>query len=90
MFYSAGNGIAVTNDPREIFKKLDRNQDGHIHKNEIEMTFTYLGQFYSNGSDATLIFNELDLNKNGFVEPTEIDSSLVQGWDEDTNSLRPF
>ena len=90
MFYKLGNNIAATNDPREIFRKLDRNKDGYIRKNEFEMASTYLDQFYSNGSNATLIFNELDLNKNGFIEPTEIDSTLVQGWDENSNSMRPY
>ena len=85
--------MAVTNDPKEIFKALDKDKDGYIRADEMKMSTTYLSQnssSSSSGSNAALIFNSLDLNKNGFIEPTEIDSSLVEGWDDETNSGRLY
>jgi Ca2+-binding EF-hand superfamily protein len=85
--------MAVTNDPKEIFKALDKDNDGYIHADEMEMSTTYLSQYSSSSSsgfNATLMINLLDLNKNGFIEPTEIDSSLVEGWDDETNAGRLY
>ena len=92
-FYKVGDNMAVTNDPREIFRMLDKDKDGFIRADEIEMSTAYLSQFSlysSSGVNATFMINSLDLNKNGFIEPTEIDSSLVEGWDDETQSRRPY
>jgi Ca2+-binding EF-hand superfamily protein len=85
--------MAVTNDPKEIFKALDKDKDGYIHTDEMKMSTTYLSQYSSSSSsdfNATLEFTKLDLNNNGFIEATEIDSSLVEGWDNETNSGRLY
>jgi Ca2+-binding EF-hand superfamily protein len=85
--------MAVTNDPKEIFKALDRDKDGYIRADEMEISDTYLSQYSSSNSsgvNVTLMFNLLDLNKNGCIEPTEIDSSLVEGWDDETNAGRIY
>ena len=77
-------------DPREIFRRLDRDKDGYIGADEMELSSTYLSKFSwssSSGVNATFMINSLDLNRKGFIEPIEIDSSLVEGWDNETNYM---
>lgn len=68
------NGISNTfNNPTEIFNMLDKNNDGRITNEDLQIL---LQQFGVNGMAANIlakyIFNQLDANKNGTIDASDL------------------
>ena len=61
------------NNPTQIFRILDKNNDGRITKEDLQLL---LEQFGINGMAATIlskyIFNQLDANDNGIIETSDL------------------
>jgi Ca2+-binding EF-hand superfamily protein len=68
------DGVTNTlNDPTQILRILDRNNDGRITKEDLELLFE---QFGINGMAAKVVskyvFNQLDANGNGTIEASDL------------------
>ncbi|CAF1228408.1 unnamed protein product [Adineta steineri] len=71
-FDMAGLSNAFSN-PQEAFRILDKNNDGRVTKEDLQML---LEQFGINGMAAKIlskyIFKQLDANGNGTIEPSDL------------------
>jgi Ca2+-binding EF-hand superfamily protein len=68
------NGISnALNDPSQVFRMLDKNNDGRVTKEDLELLLT---QFGLNGMAANILskylFNQLDANHNGTIEISDL------------------
>jgi Ca2+-binding EF-hand superfamily protein len=68
------NGIAdAFNNPTQIFRMLDKNNDGRVTKEDLQLLLEQLG---INGMAANIlskyIFKELDANNNGTIEASDL------------------
>jgi Ca2+-binding EF-hand superfamily protein len=68
------NGISDTlNNPTQIFRMLDKNNDGHITNEDLRLLLEQLG---INGMAANIlskyIFNQLDGNNNGTIDANDL------------------
>ncbi len=68
------NGISDTlNNPTQIFRMLDKNNDGRITNEDLQFL---LAQFGVNNMAANslskYIFNQLDANKNGTIDASDL------------------
>lgn len=68
------NGIADTlNNPTQIFNMLDKNNDGRITNDDLQVLLT---QFGVNGMAANIlskyVFKQLDANNNGTIDASDL------------------
>ncbi len=68
------NGISNTfNNPTQIFRMLDKNNDGHVTQEDLQLLLT---QFGINGMPANIlskyIFKQLDGNNNGTIDSSDL------------------
>jgi len=68
------NGASnALNDPTQILSMLDKNHDGRVTKEDLELLLT---QFGIKGTAANVLskylFNQLDANHNGTLEASDL------------------
>ncbi|CAF1327634.1 unnamed protein product [Adineta steineri] len=61
------------NNPTQAFQMLDKNNDGKVTKEDLEILLTQFGiQGMAAKFMAKLIFKKLDADKSGTIEPSDL------------------